>query len=121
MNKLIFGMVLAVLVLFSGNAAAEHHIFYLDPVDSSCDQGNDVTVWVMANTSNSDINSFQASIIFDPSVVNVTLVERGSATPWYLWGWNIFDCSDYKCEEGKKILKIGGSQLLGGYMERLAV
>ena len=115
MNRIVFGIVLAVLVLLSGNAAAEHHIFYLDPVDSSCDQGNDVTVWVMANTSNSDINSFQASIIFDPSVVNVTLVERGSATPWYTWGWNTFDCSDYNCEDGKKILKIGGAELMGGY------
>jgi len=115
MNRIVFGMMLAVLVLLSGNAAAEHHIFYLDPVDSSCDPGNDVTVWVMANTSNNDINSFQASIIFDPSVVNVTLVERGSATPWYTWGWNVFDCSDYSCEEGKKILKIGGAELMGGY------
>ena len=115
MNRIVFGMMLAVLVLLSGNAAAEHHIFYLDPVDSSCDQGNNVTVWVMANTSNSDINSFQASIIFDPSVVNVTLVERGGATPWYTWGWNIFDCGDYSCEEGKKIVKIGGAELMGGY------
>ena len=115
MNRIVFGIVLAVLVLLSGNAAAEHHIFYLDPVDSSCDQGNNVTVWIMANTSNNDVNSFQASIIFDPSVVNVTLVERGSATPWYTWGWNVFDCSDYSCEEGKKILKIGGAELMGGY------
>ena len=115
MNKIVFGMMLAVLVLLSGNAAAEHHIFYLDPVDSSCDQGNDVTVCVMANTSNNDINSFQASIIFDPSVVNVTLVERGEATQWYTWGWNTFDCSDYNCEEGKKIVKIGGAELMGGY------
>jgi len=115
MNRIVFGMMLAVLVLLSGNAAAEHHIFYLDPVDSSCDPGNDVTVWVMANTSNDDINSFQASIIFDPSVVNVTLVERGSATPWYTWGWCIYDCSDYNCDVGKKLVKIGGAELMGGY------
>lgn len=114
MNKIVFGMMLAVLILLSGNAAAEQ-IFYLDPVDCSCDPGNDVTVWVMANTSDNDINSFQASIIFDPNVVSVTLVERGSATPWYTWGWNIFNCSDYNCEEGMRILKIGGAELMGGY------
>ena len=107
-------MILAVLVLLTGHAAAEHQIFYLDPVDSSCDPGNDVTVWVMVNTSTIDINSFQASIVFDPSVVNVTLVERGTPA-WYTWGWNIFDCSDYSCEEGMKFVKIGGAELMGGY------
>ena len=84
-TKIIFGIgiVLAVLAVLTAPAAAQdYNIFHLVPEDSSCNPGEDVTVWVKVNTSYSDINAFQASIIFDPSMVNVTLVEKGTNPNW---------------------------------------
>jgi len=91
MNKLIFGIMLVLLVLFVVPAAAEdYNKFYFVPEDSSCDPGNNVTVWVIMNTSYTDINAGQASIIYDPSVVSLALIEEGTPD-WYMWDYHIYD------------------------------
>lgn len=92
MNKLILRMMLVVLVALTVPvASADYNMFHLEPVDSSCDNPGDTTnVWVKVNTSYDDINGVQASIIFDPSVVNVTLVEKGTNPAWYMWEWQIY-------------------------------
>ena len=97
MKKIVFGigMVLAVLAVLTAPVAADYNIFHLVPEDSSCDPGENVTVWVRVNTSYNDINGVQASIIFDPSVVNVTLVEKGTSPAWYLWEWQIYNKYGY--------------------------
>jgi len=97
MNKLIFGMVLVVLAVFTVPvASADYNVFHLEPVDNSCDNpGDTTTVWVKVNTSYDDINGVQASIIFDPSVVNVTLVEKGTNPAWYMWEWQIYNKYGY--------------------------
>ena len=53
MKKIVFGIgiVLAVLAVLAAPAAADYNIFHLVPEDSSCDPGEDVTVWVKVNTS----------------------------------------------------------------------
>ena len=110
MKKIVFGVgiVLAVLAVLTAPAAADYNIFHLVPENSSCNPGENVTVWVKVNTSYNDINAFQASIIFDPSVVNVTLVEKGTPD-WYMWGWTIYNLYGYT------YVKIGGSDLLNTY------
>ena len=97
MNKLIFGIVLAVVAMLTVPvASADYNVFHLEPVDSSCDNSGDTTtVWVKVNTSYNDINGVQASIIFDPSVVNVTLVEKGTDPAWYMWEWQIYNKYGY--------------------------
>ena len=102
-------MVLAVLAVLTAPAAADYNIFHLVPEDSSCSPGENVTVWVKVNTSYNDINAAQAGIIFDPSVVNVTLVEKGTPD-WYLWDWQVYD---YGAD--KKYVFIGASDLLNTY------
>ena len=96
-TKIIFGigMVLAVLAVLTAPAAADYNIFHLVPEDSSCDPSEDVTVWVKVNTSYNDINGVQASIIFDPSIVNVTNVVEGANPDWYMWDWHIFNLHGY--------------------------
>ena len=103
------GIVLAVLAVLTAPAAADYNIFHLVPEDSSCDPGEDVTVWVKVNTSYNDINAVQVSIIFDPDVVNVTLVEEGSNPNWYFWGWTIFNLHGYT------YVKISGSDPMGAF------
>ena len=98
MNKIVFGIgiVLAVLAVLTAPAAAQdYNVFHLVPEDSSCNPGEDVIVWVKVNTSYSDINAVQVSIIFDPSVVNVTLVEKGTPDWGDMWGWTIFNLHGY--------------------------
>ena len=111
MKKIVFGIgiVLAVLAVLTAPAAADYNIFHLVPEDSSCSPGENVTVWVKVNTSYNDINAAQAGIIFDPSVVNVTLVEKGTPD-WYLWDWQVYD---YGAD--KKYVFIGASDLLNTY------
>jgi len=111
MKKIVFGVgiVLAVLAVLTAPAAADYNIFHLVPENSSCSPGEDVTVWVKVNTSYNDINAFQASIIFDPSVVNVTNVEEGTNPDWYLWDWHIFNLYGYT------YVKITGADLLNTY------
>jgi len=110
MKKIVFGVgiVLAVLAVLTAPAAADYNIFHLVPENSSCNPGENVTVWVKVNTSYNDINAFQASIIFDPSVVNVTLVEEGTPD-WYMWGWTIYNLYGYT------YVKIGGADLVNTY------
>jgi len=110
-TKIVYGigMVLAVLAVFIAPAAAQdYNIFHLVPEVSSCDPGEDVTVWVMVNTSYNDINAFQASIIFDPSVVNVTDVVKGTPA-WYMWGWSV------KNYDGNTYVMISGADVLGAF------
>ena len=97
MNKLMLGMVLVVLVLLIVPAAsADYNVFHLEPVDSSCDNiGDTTTVLVKVNTSYSDINGVQASIIFDPNVVNVTFAEKGTNPAWYMWEWYVAEKNGY--------------------------
>ena len=109
MNKLILRMMLVALVVFTVPAAsAEYNVFYLEPVDSSCNPGDTTTVWVMVNTSYNDINAFQASIIFDPNVVNITHAVAGTPD-WYLWEHIYGDYGD------KKYISLRGADLLNTY------
>jgi len=111
-TKIVFGigMVLAVLAVLTAPAAADYNIFHLVPEDSSCDPGGDVTVWVKVNTSYNDINAFQASIIFDPGVVNVTNVVEGTSPNWYFWDWQVYDY-----ETDKKYVFIAGADPMGTF------
>jgi len=112
MKKIVFGIgiVLAVLaVITAPTAAQDYNIFHLIPEDSSCDPGEDVTVWVKVNTSYNDINAVQVSIIFDPSVVNVTNVEEGTNPDWYMWDWHIFNLHGYT------YVKITASDPMGAF------
>ena len=111
MKKIVFGigMVLAVLAVLTAPAAADYNIFHLVPEDSSCDPGEDVTVWVKVNTSYNDINGVQASIIFDPSIVNVTNVVEGANPDWYMWDWHIFNLHGYT------YVKITSSDPMGAF------
>lgn len=111
MNKLIFGMVLVVLTvaLAVPTAALEEPIFHLVAEDSSCDPGDTVTVWVNATVSHDDINEGQASIIFDPSVVNVTFAEMGPYPNWYMWEWYV---AEY---DGNTYVTLRGSDVLGEF------
>jgi len=102
-------MVLAVLAVLTAPAAADYNIFHLVPEDSSCDPGEDVTVWVKVNTSYNDINGVQASIIFDPSIVNVTNVVEGANPDWYMWDWHIFNLHGYT------YVKITSSDPMGAF------
>jgi hypothetical protein len=109
MNKLILRMILVVLVAFTvPGASADYNVFHLEPVDSSCNPGDTTTVWVMVNTSYDDINAFQASIIFDPNVVNITYAVKGTPN-WYLWEYIYGDYGD------KKYISLRGSDLLGAF------
>jgi len=110
-TKIIFGIgiVLAVLAVLTAPAAADYNIFHLVPEVSSCNPGEDVTVWVKVNTSYNDINAAQASIIFDPSVVNVTDVVKGTPA-WYMWDWQVYD---YGAD--KKYVFIGASDVLSTF------
>jgi len=104
-NKLaVFGIMVAVLaVLIVPAAAQEYDIFHLVPENSNCHgTGCNTTVWVKLNTSHSDIDGFQAGIIFDPDVVNVTNVEKGK-DDWLFWAWYVDDYGD------KKYVKISGA------------
>lgn len=103
-------MVLVILMVFTvSTASADYNVFHLEPVDSSCDNSGDATtVWVKVNTSYSDVTSFQASIIFDPDVVNVTDVET-SPISWTIWGWSIYDYGDKKC------VKISATEYVDSY------
>ena len=94
-TKIVFGIgiVLAVLAVITAPAAAQDpdNVFHLVPVDSSCDgAGCTTTVLVRVNTTYSDINAAQAAIIFDPSVVNVTNVVKGTLN-WYMWDFQLYD------------------------------
>jgi hypothetical protein len=110
-TKIVFGtgIALAILAVLTAPAAADYNIFHIVPENSSCNPGEDVTVWVKVNTSYSDINAFQASIIFDPSVVNVTLAEKGTNPAWYLWE---YISGDYGA---KKFVSIRGSDVMGAF------
>lgn len=90
-------MVLVILVLLTVPAAsADYNVFHMEPVDSSCDNiGDTTTVSVKVNTSYSDINGVQVSIIFDPSVVNVTFAEKGTDPAWYMWEWYVAEKNGY--------------------------
>ena len=95
-TKIVFGIgiVLAVLAVITAPAAAQDPdiVFHLVPVDSSCDgAGCTTTVLVRVNvTGYNNINSAQAAIIFDPSVVNVTDVVKGTPS-WYMWDFQLYD------------------------------
>ena len=114
MNKIVFriGMVLAVLAVLTAPAVAqEYDVFHLVPVNSSCTgAGCTVTVWVMINVSQDNVNAAQASIIFDPNVVNVINVEEGTNPDWYFWDWQVYD---YGAD--KKYVFIGAADLLNVY------
>jgi hypothetical protein len=106
------GMVLAVLAVFTAPTVAQdtNNVFHLVPVDSSCDgAGCTTTVLVRVNTTYTDINAAQASIIFDPTVVNVTNVEKGTPN-WYMWDWQVYDYGT-----DMKYVFIGCSDVLGEY------
>ena len=105
MKKIVFGIgiVLAVLaVITAPTAAQDYNIFHLIPEDSSCNPGEDVTVWVMLNTSYSDIFGGVAIIDFDHSIVNVTNVVEGTSPDWDMWTW----WSRVDSETGQHYVKI---------------
>ena len=107
--RTIFRMVLATLVLLAVPLiSAEYGTFYLAPDgDINCDNpGDNVTIWVMVNTSN-DVNAFQASIIFDPNIVNIT-AEEGDIN-WMLWEYLIGDFGD------KKYISLRGTDFMNAY------
>lgn len=108
MNKLILRIMLVVLVVLTVPAASADNVFYLEPVDSSCNPGEDVTFWVIVNTSYNDINAFQASIIFDPSICNLTHAVEGNPD-WLLWQYILGDYGD------KKFLSLRGSHFIGTF------
>jgi len=113
-TKIVFGigMVLAVLAVFTAPTVAQdpNNVFHLVPVDSSCDgAGCTTTVLVRVNTTYEDINAAQASIIFDPTVVNVTNVVKGTPD-WYMWDWQV-----YEYGADMKYVFIGCSDVLGAY------
>ena len=110
--KIVFGIgiILAALAALTAPAVADYNIFHLIPEESSCEGvGCTTTVWVKVNTSYNDINALQASIIFDPSMVNVTNVVEGTDPDWYMWDWHIFTSGGYT------YVKISPSDVLGAY------
>lgn len=103
-NKLLIGIILVVLGMFTVPATADN-VMYLVPQDSSVDSPNGtVTVWLMLNTSHNDLGGFGANIAFDTSVVNVTLVEEGTTPAWDQWGW--MNWGDHVCISA---LEFGGT------------
>ena len=113
-TKIVFGIgiVLAVLAVLTAPAVAQDpdNVFHLVPVDSSCDgAGCTTTVWVRVNTTYNDINAAQAGIIFDPSVVNVTNVVKGTPS-WYMWDWEVYDYGT-----DMKYVFIGCSDIFGAF------
>lgn len=107
--RTIFRIVLTTLVLLAVPlVSAEYNTFYLAPDgDINCDNpGADVTAWVMVNTSN-DVGAFQASIIFDPDIVNIT-AEEGDIN-WMLWEYLIGDFGD------KKYISLRGTDFMNTY------
>ena len=89
-TKIIFGIgiVLAVLAVFTVPAMA-YNVMYFVPQESSCGPGENVTVWVMLNTSHSDVGGFGANIAFNTAVVNITKIEEGiDPCDWDQWGWS---------------------------------
>ena len=104
-------MVMVMMALFAVPAAsADYNVVHLVPENSGCDPGDSVTVWVMVNTSYNDVNGVSASIIYDPSVVNVTMVEEGTNPNWYMWDWQVYDYGD-----NLKYVFIGGSDTMGSF------
>ena len=113
--KIVFGigMILAVLAVFTVPAVADYNVFHLVPEDSSCDgTGCTTTVWVMVNTSYDDINALQATVIFDPSIVNVTLAEEGTSPDWYMWEY-IFGVPS--TDPTKKYVSLRASDVMGAF------
>ena len=89
-TKIVFGIgiVLAVLAVLTVPAMA-YNVMYFVPQESSCGPGENVTVWVMLNTSHSDVGGFGANISFNPAVVNITKIEEGTdPCDWDQWGWS---------------------------------
>lgn len=113
-KKIVFGIgiVLTALAALTAPALADYNVFHLVPVDSSCDgAGCTTTVWVMVNTSYNDINGFQATIIFDPNVVNLTFAEKGTSPAWYMWEWRYVPPKD----SSKKCVMLKGADVMGAF------
>jgi len=111
MKKSIFVIVPLLLVLFIVHAAADdYNKFYFVPEDISCEVGENVTVWVMINTSYNDINAGQASIIYDPNVVSIPHAEKGDNPDWYMWGYCPYDYGT-----DLKYVMIGASDVMGTF------
>ena len=82
MNKLTFGMMLLITMVVFAVPVAADQVFYLVPQDSTGDPGDEVTVWVMLNASDTT-DAFDAEICFDLDVVNITAWEN----PGSIWDW----------------------------------
>ncbi|HJH32648.1 MAG TPA: hypothetical protein C5S50_10870 [Methanosarcinaceae archaeon] len=105
MNKLVFGIVLAVLIMLVSPVAAEN-VIYMEPSDISCDPGADVTdVWVMLNATDA-VAGFQFHLMFEDDVVdvvNITSAVEGTSPDWTMWNW------DWKvAEDGHHYLFVAG-------------
>jgi len=79
----VIGAVLAVLAVLTASAAADN-VFYLVPQNSSAAPGENVTVLVMLNASDVT-DAFDATIYFDPAVVNITAWENPEPGFWVWW------------------------------------
>ena len=79
----VIGAVLAVLAVLTASAAADN-VFYLVPQNSSAAPGENVTVRVMLNASDVT-DAFDATIYFDPAVVNITAWENPEPGFWVWW------------------------------------
>lgn len=88
-EKILIGTILAIMVVFTVPAAADT-VMYFVPQDSIAETSVDtMTVRLMVNTSHDDLASFEASLIYNTNVVNLTNVELDTTpTPeWDSWDW----------------------------------
>ncbi|MCK5216573.1 MAG: hypothetical protein KAJ93_02230, partial [Methanosarcinales archaeon] len=111
MKKIIFAIVPVLLVLFILTAAADdYNKFYFVPEDISCEVGENVTVWIMIDTSYDDVNGGQTSIIYDPNVVSIPHIEEGNNPDWYMW-----DYCPYDYGTDLEYVMIGASDVMGTF------
>ena len=111
MKKIIFAIVPVLLVLFILTAAADdYNKFYFVPEDISCEVGENVTVWIMINTSYDDVTGGQTSIIYDPNVVSIPHIEKGNNPDWYMWDYCLYDY-----ETDLEYVMIGASDVMGTF------
>ena len=95
MNRLVFGMVLAALVMLTVPMAAATPTVYFDPDPSSAQPGETITVTLWLNTSEG-VAAFNDDIHFDTGVVNITDATAGD----FYQMWTVVHYGDF--------IRIGG-------------
>ncbi|MGP8328788.1 MAG: cohesin domain-containing protein [Methanosarcinaceae archaeon] len=95
MNKIVFGIILAVVMMFAVPLASAESTIYFDPDPSSAEPGETITVTLWLNTSEG-VAAFNDDIHFDTEVLNITDATAGD----FPIMWTVVHYGDF--------LRIGG-------------